>query len=136
MRRKRARHNVDNELVVHILYDAVYRVGELVSTVQLFEMSEVATTLVAGQRMLDIPADGRIDIAARGLVVGKGELAGDQLWVVEVDLPLPEGAAVGDIVVDVMNAKQARVLAKRDERGVDGRRPVVQLVVQRQPESQ
>ncbi len=86
--------------------------------------------------MLDVFADGCINVAAGGCFVPKGGIAFQGILIVKGKLARPERIAVTDVFVDVVNARQATVFPERDEGGVQCTGAFIKLLMQGKPEAE
>ena len=114
------------EGVVHILNDAVDGAGQLPSLIESTQMPEMPPVLVAGQRVLDVLADGGVDIAPGGLIIPEGGVLRVYLGIVEVQLPGPEGPAIADVIVNAVDSQQTAVLPIGNECGMNRLGPVIE----------
>ena len=99
-------------------------------------MAKMPAGLIAGQGVLDVPADRRVDIAPCRLVIPEGGVLGVGVRVVKCCFTGPQRPAIADILVDAVDPQQPAVFPVGDKGRVDGLGPVVQLLIHGQPEAQ
>ena len=96
----------------------------------------MSASLIAGQGVLNVLADRRVNVPPGGLVIPEGCVLGIGICVIKGRLTSPQGSAIADILIDAIDSQQPAVLPVGDEGGVDGLGPVVQLLIHCQPESE
>ena len=96
----------------------------------------MSASLIAGQGVLDVLADCRVNVPPCGLVISEGCVLGIGMRVIKGRFTGPQGPSIADVLVDAVDPKQPAVLPVGDEGGVDGLGPVVQLLIHCQPESE
>lgn len=136
MRQEIAGQDGYQEGVVHVLNDPVDGSCQFPGLIERAQVPEVPAVLAASQRVLDVLADGGINIPPGGLVIPEGGVLGIHFRVVEGQFSSPKRAAVTDVLVDLADSQQTAVFPIGDEGGVDHLRPVVELLAERKPESQ
>ena len=72
--------------MVHILYDPVDGAGQLSSFIQRVQVAEMPARLVAGQGVLDVLADCRVDVSSGGLVIPEGCILSIHIFIVKGQL--------------------------------------------------
>ena len=92
--------------------------------------------LVAGQGVLDVLADCRVDVSSGGLVIPEGCILSIHIFIVKGQLSGAERAAISDVLINAVAPEQTAILPVWDEGRVDGLGPVVQFFIHRQPEAQ
>ncbi len=92
--------------------------------------------LTAGQGVLDVFADGGVDVPPGGLVVPEGGVLRIDPGVLKGQFSGPEGAAIADVLINPADVQQAAVFPVGDKGGVDGPGPVIQLLMEREPKAQ
>ena len=85
----------------------------------------MSASLIAGQGVLNVLADRRVNVPPRGLVIPEGCVLGISICVIKGRLTGPQGSAIADILIDAVDSQQPAVLPVGDEGGVDGLGPVV-----------
>ena len=124
MRFEPARQDFEDKPVVDVLHHPVDRIRELPRVVKLFQVAEMPPGLQSLQGMLDVPRNRGVDVEPRRLVVTEGSLFAAGVGMPETPVADFEGSSELDVIVDVVRAQKPRMLAKRDERGVEQFRAV------------
>ena len=122
--------------MVDVLHDTVYRIRELPCLVEFVETMEAPTALVVPQGVLDIAGDGHVRVSASRSSADERRIRIEVLGAFQIHLPLPEGPAHADEIIDISCSHQARMLAVADGVHVDRHRAAIQLIVLGEAQSQ
>ena len=93
-------HHAQHKAVVHVLHNAVDNIGQLTFFVKLTQLIEIFTVMVIFQRVLNVTADGGINILPGAFVVPKRDLVKGGIRIVKAHIFHFQRSAVFNIRID------------------------------------
>ena len=121
--------------VVHVLHNAVDDVGQFAFFVKFPQLIEVFAVMVVFQCMLNVAADGGINILPGTFIVPKRDLVKGGIRIVKAHIFHFQCSAVFNIRINRTDVQEPRILPKGNKRGVDRHASVVQFIAVRHSET-
>ena len=121
-------YHAQHKAVVHVLHNAVDNIGQLTFFVKLPQLIEVFAVMVIFQCMLNVAADGGINILSGTFIVSKRDLVKGGIRIVKAHIFHFQRSAVFNIRIDRTDVREPRILPKGNKRGVDHHASVVQFI--------
>ena len=90
--------------MVHVLEDAVDCVGELIGFVKINEVPEVTAAFTASKAVLNVLADGCVDISSCRFIITEGSIGDIQIGIVEINFSCTQRSSVSNILIDIVDA--------------------------------
>ena len=128
-------YHAQHKAVVYVLHNAVDNIGQLTFFVKLPQLIEVFAVMVIFQCMLNIAADGGINILSGTFIVPKRDLVKGGIRIVKAHIFHFQRSAVFNIRIDRTDVQEPRILPKGNKRGVDRHASVVQFIAVRHSET-
>ena len=122
--------------MVHAFDDTVDCVGKLIGFIEIDQVSEVTAVFTASKAVLNVLADGCVDISSCRFIITEGGICDIQNGIVEINLSCTQRSAITNILIDIVDAQKSCVFTEGDKRGVDHLHSVIELFVFGKPKSQ